>query len=262
LHCLRFGYTQDETETLFEYSIKPGTELPAELKSLPLQVQVHYTKMNGIKCVRIISQAQPITRSRQTAEAEADVSLLGLHAMKHAAVVAQKGDYSKARLYSANARQVLSHAAKTPQQQAQFVSYARNHTRFEAEIGNLQQDELRAGMYNDSSATAVCTRSFSLCVSFYLTDSCVALNRVRRKPLAIPARPSAMIQAQATSGKQRLSTNARWIASKQYPSAVLCRPLLFLLSTTNKPRYQTTIMALFCGRLNRTCVVLDSQFLY
>ena len=109
--------------------------------------------------MRVVYEAQPITRSREEAEAEADVSVLGVHAMKNAAVVAQKGDYSRARLYSANARVVLNRAAQKPVQQAEFASYARAHSRFESAIGNLQVAEQARGVYHDSASTDVAPNS-------------------------------------------------------------------------------------------------------
>jgi len=153
------GNVTTESEALFEYTLKKGLEIPPNLSALPVQVQVHYTKMNGVKCVRVVSEAQPITRSREEAEAEADVSVLGVHAMKNAAVVAQKGDYSRARLYSANARVVLNRAAQKPVQQAEFASYARAHSRFESAIGNLQVAEQARGVYHDSASTDVAPNS-------------------------------------------------------------------------------------------------------
>ena len=35
-----------------------------ELKDVPFQLQSHFTKLNGMKCVRVISKTQPVTTHR------------------------------------------------------------------------------------------------------------------------------------------------------------------------------------------------------
>jgi len=38
------------------------------MKDLPFQLQIIYTKLDGMKCMRVISKKQPITFDRSEAE--------------------------------------------------------------------------------------------------------------------------------------------------------------------------------------------------
>ncbi len=64
-----------------------------DIKSLPFQLQIRYTKLDGTKCIRIISKEQPVTWDKQQAEQHANVDILGLNSVQQAAKAAQQGDY-------------------------------------------------------------------------------------------------------------------------------------------------------------------------
>jgi hypothetical protein len=57
-------------------------------------VQIRYTKLDGMKCIRIISREQKATRDREQAELAANVDVLGLNAVQKSAKIAQKGEYT------------------------------------------------------------------------------------------------------------------------------------------------------------------------
>ncbi len=56
------GNVTEETKFSFEYSTRPPSEVPAGLleglTELPFQVQIRYTRLNGMQCVRVISRSQ------------------------------------------------------------------------------------------------------------------------------------------------------------------------------------------------------------
>ena len=56
------GNVTEDTQFSFEYSTRPPSEIPAGLldglTELPFQVQIRYTRLNGMKCVRVISRSQ------------------------------------------------------------------------------------------------------------------------------------------------------------------------------------------------------------
>eukprot|EP00753_Platysulcus_tardus_P015458 PLAT5019.2.p1 GENE.PLAT5019.2~~PLAT5019.2.p1 ORF type:complete len:827 (+),score=465.90 PLAT5019.2:277-2757(+) len=95
------GNVTAATEITFEYALRSAAELKAlgasKLRSLPFQVQVHYKRMDGSRCVRIITHRKPVTRAREVAEAEMDVALLGAHVAQQCAALAREGDYDDAR---------------------------------------------------------------------------------------------------------------------------------------------------------------------
>ncbi len=56
-----------DTEVIFEYSIRSNDALEAspDLNALPFQMQIYFTKLDGMRCMRVLSKSQPITRDKQ-----------------------------------------------------------------------------------------------------------------------------------------------------------------------------------------------------
>lgn len=89
-----------DTEVSFEYTVKSKKHLKVfkHLKALPFQVQIRYTRKDGMKCLRVLSKAQPITFKRAQAEKNLRMELLAAHAAKQSAELAEVGDYERARV--------------------------------------------------------------------------------------------------------------------------------------------------------------------
>lgn len=93
------GNVTSESAFTFEFGVRPAEEAKAlgvdlDLPALPFQLQIRYTKLDGMKCIRIISREQKATRDRDQAEEAANVDVLGLNAVQKSAKIAQKGEYT------------------------------------------------------------------------------------------------------------------------------------------------------------------------
>ncbi len=67
------GNVGADTEQTFEFA--PGAKIaqfPA-LTQLPFQLQISYKRLDGMRCVRVISKILPFSKERKVAEAEARV---------------------------------------------------------------------------------------------------------------------------------------------------------------------------------------------
>lgn len=124
------GNVTAETEVTFEYDVRDVAELRAmgikgQLESLPFQVQVEYTKLDGSKYIRVLSQNKPVTAQQEVAEEEVDMDLMSKHVTRQCAVMAKGGDYMESR---ANARvwgKVMQrNAQKSMSSAAAFESYS------------------------------------------------------------------------------------------------------------------------------------------
>jgi hypothetical protein len=95
------GNVTTDTELSFEYQLRPSAERKAlgigELKTLPFQLQITYTRLNGMKCVRVMTQSQQVTTNRAEAEQEADLRVLSSHAAQQTAKMASAGVYTQSR---------------------------------------------------------------------------------------------------------------------------------------------------------------------
>jgi len=109
--CLRnVGNANKESSITFEFGMSDKDF--GELKLLPFQVQIHYTRLDGAKCIRVMSKKQEITEEREVAEENLNVGVIGMHAMQQTAKIAEEGDYTKARLKNITQQKLVKRALK------------------------------------------------------------------------------------------------------------------------------------------------------
>jgi hypothetical protein len=77
---------------------------------LPFQLQIEYTGQDGSRCMRVITQAKPITTDRGVAEKDMDMSVVGAHVAHTTATLAMGGEYSQARLGAISSQRLLQKA--------------------------------------------------------------------------------------------------------------------------------------------------------
>eukprot|EP00002_Diphylleia_rotans_P033061 TRINITY_DN69_c0_g1_i12.p1 TRINITY_DN69_c0_g1~~TRINITY_DN69_c0_g1_i12.p1 ORF type:complete len:615 (+),score=159.53 TRINITY_DN69_c0_g1_i12:58-1902(+) len=86
------GNVTRSTEFTFNYSVDKDNAELKEQKQLPFQIQIHFTKPDGTKCMRIITRVQAATTERQAAEASVTPAIVGLHNIRTAAKFASAGE--------------------------------------------------------------------------------------------------------------------------------------------------------------------------
>ncbi|KNC53636.1 circularly permutated Ras protein 1 [Thecamonas trahens ATCC 50062] len=156
------GNVKASSDVTFQYSVRRDfLDALTEDASVPFQVQIHYTKLNGMKCVRVITQSKTVTHSRAAAEADADVAVLGLNAVQHSAKFVNEGDYTQARAYSHANSHLLSRISTTEQSKRQFVAWVHNAAAVDDLARNEQASEHAAGLFlsdSDDEAADVTVR--------------------------------------------------------------------------------------------------------
>eukprot|EP00343_Euplotes_focardii_P007439 CAMPEP_0205819948 /NCGR_PEP_ID=MMETSP0206-20130828/2483_1 /ASSEMBLY_ACC=CAM_ASM_000279 /TAXON_ID=36767 /ORGANISM="Euplotes focardii, Strain TN1" /LENGTH=578 /DNA_ID=CAMNT_0053114125 /DNA_START=243 /DNA_END=1978 /DNA_ORIENTATION=- len=100
------GNVTADSEVTFEYKVKDITELEkakefdiAKITSLPFQTQIEFTKLDGMKCIRVVTKVQEITNDRKEVEAAVDAEILGTNAIQQTAKLARRGSFRKAQAY-------------------------------------------------------------------------------------------------------------------------------------------------------------------
>jgi len=141
------GNVTADSAFTFEYGVKAANEVKnKQLSALPFQLQIYYTKLNGMKCIRVITREQKLTWDRAQAEAEVNMDVLGMNAMQQTAQIAQHGDYSYARLNNYTHLNMLNRVAQTGKQQGSFGRWAAQGADFEENIRQEQKQELDDGL--------------------------------------------------------------------------------------------------------------------
>ena len=100
------GNVTSDSELTFEYKVKDIEELQkakefdiTKLTHLPFQTQIFYTKLDGMKCIRVDTKVQEISNDREEVEAEVDAEILGTNCIQQTSKLARRGSFRKAQAY-------------------------------------------------------------------------------------------------------------------------------------------------------------------
>ena len=103
------GNVTAESEVTFEYKVKDIEELEKandydinKLEQLPFQSQIQFTKLDGMRWIRVVTKVQLVSNDRKEVEAEANADVLGVNWVQQAAKLARRGSFRKAQAYMKN----------------------------------------------------------------------------------------------------------------------------------------------------------------
>ena len=149
------GNVLPNTDVTLEYSVRREfvrAQPKDAVIELPFQVQITYTRLNGSKCIRVITQRKPITRDRAAAEAEADVAILGLNNVQHSAKYVKSGAYTDVQAYTRSCNKMVSRIASTSVENSRaYVNWARQADSIDTLVHNEQAQEYNAGIFLSDS---------------------------------------------------------------------------------------------------------------
>jgi len=138
-----FGNVTAESDFAFEFSLsaeglkaRDSGELK-KFKNLPVQVQVHYRKLDSTKCLRIISAKKPISFDREKAEKYGDVAVLAVGAVQSAAKLALNKEYKEARKKLFVMQQLLDRLAQSDEQQEEYDIFIKFSQELDSELKSL-----------------------------------------------------------------------------------------------------------------------------
>jgi len=141
--------TQESTIT-FEYFPKNKEELKG-VKEVCFQVQIQFTKLDGSKCVRIMSKRVEVTHDRIEAEKHVNVNVVGLHSQFQAAQKAAEGKYSAARMIQKRnmrmVRRALATEEATEGQKAHYELWNKEAVRLNDVIKKTKIKEKAKGIH-------------------------------------------------------------------------------------------------------------------
>jgi len=86
-----FGNVFADTEITFEYKVKDLGKCQSTDIDLPFQVQIYYTKLDGVKCIRTITEVKKITFDRKKSEENIRHRVVAMNATAQSAKLAHQG---------------------------------------------------------------------------------------------------------------------------------------------------------------------------
>jgi len=90
---------------------------------VPIQMQLRYTRPSGERVLQVLTQLQPISTSRDDAEAGVNGVCIALNGIHAAARLAQQGDYRTARVQLISTCRLMQRAMKTLAHQEAYLSF-------------------------------------------------------------------------------------------------------------------------------------------
>lgn len=109
------GTVTASSSASFEFKVRDDA-LAAGIKdaTLPFQVQIRYTRLDGSELVRVQTLQQAVTQSTAEAEAEININVVAQNAVQAAAEYASGGNYSKAREKMVMQQRLMQRASPAP----------------------------------------------------------------------------------------------------------------------------------------------------
>eukprot|EP01133_Synstelium_polycarpum_P002265 gene2265-2567_t len=121
---LDFANVTAETDLSFMFRSRARSAKDPVMREYPFQVQIKYTKLDGMRCMRVLSASKLSTTKLEDAERNANISLLGLAFTQHCAKMAAESDYMSARLFVRAATRLLEKVRRTDEQYEEYYNFA------------------------------------------------------------------------------------------------------------------------------------------
>eukprot|EP01130_Rhizamoeba_saxonica_P007606 TRINITY_DN3074_c0_g1_i1.p1 TRINITY_DN3074_c0_g1~~TRINITY_DN3074_c0_g1_i1.p1 ORF type:complete len:918 (-),score=249.55 TRINITY_DN3074_c0_g1_i1:85-2631(-) len=119
---IEIGNVTGTTDLSLRYGLtKKGKKKPIAEKSIPFQYQIVYRKLDGTKCIRVISHKKRCTESRSRTEGHTDVATVAVSAVQCISNIAlEKEDYALCRDILFGYQRLLDRVAETDEQQEEY----------------------------------------------------------------------------------------------------------------------------------------------
>lgn len=116
------GNVMKEDDLTFRFKPRDPSKL-LTMEQVPFQVQITYTRLDGMKCLRILSKANQATNKREDMEEGINVSVLGAAAVKRTALLAKKHDAKNANVHLKAVKRLAKRGAKTSEQKEELSAF-------------------------------------------------------------------------------------------------------------------------------------------
>lgn len=150
-HSEPIGNADDTTEPTQEFFTSDTTAVPSEI---PLQVQVEFNRIDGTKCLRVISISIPFMTDTAAALRNINVLTVGVHVSKKSATLVQEGNYEAARGFAKEWKTLLESAINTPEQRRLYRQFVTKLEEGEGALARAVAVESSLGLAVDLSTTS------------------------------------------------------------------------------------------------------------
>jgi len=121
-----------------------------ENKSLPFQVQISYTTLTGMKCLRVITKTKEVTRNEEEAQSDIDVAVFGMHSNAKQASYAQQGMLDEAVAHAQEVDQIMLRNVSSDQDRQGYGNYQMGQEAFVSRVKKVQEKQQMLSPQNAS----------------------------------------------------------------------------------------------------------------
>lgn len=134
------GNVTAETQFAFEFIFpKEHSKKFSSVSRIPFQLQVFFTKQNGMKCVRVISASLEKSTDLKVCETNLDVAVFSSCAIQEAIRLAQNNQLTEARQHLFACQRLLDRAATTNSQQEEYDIFIEQSDDLDTELKNCER---------------------------------------------------------------------------------------------------------------------------
>ncbi|GFO04885.1 type a von Willebrand factor domain-containing protein [Plakobranchus ocellatus] len=116
------GSVKKETDMTFRFKLKDPSKAE-DIDSVPFQIQIIYTRNDGMKCMRVLSKRAGATRNRATMEQYVNVAVVGVAAMRTTANLAKVGKGKEAQEYMKLVKRLVKRGSNTSEQLEERLAF-------------------------------------------------------------------------------------------------------------------------------------------
>ncbi|XP_059162190.1 circularly permutated Ras protein 1-like [Physella acuta] len=142
------GIARKESNLTFRFKLK-DTTAAKEIKSVPFQVQINYTRKDGMRCLRVLSKSSETTTDRQRMEENINIPVLSVSTVNSTTSMAKSGKGKEAQHQLKNVKRLVMRAAKSDDQREARLAYINETRELDNALTNEVENFSRAGHMDD-----------------------------------------------------------------------------------------------------------------
>ena len=144
----QIGTVTQTFDRTYRFSVK-NSALSQKITSCPFQYQIDYRKLDGSRCLRVLSTAKETSTDREEVEKSVNAAVVGLSAIQEVAQISETGGFKDARLKLHAIHKLLERGSVSDTQQEEYANFVDQSESLENEL--IKCDKLNKKKLNDES---------------------------------------------------------------------------------------------------------------
>jgi len=147
IYTFYYGFQDKKKEENEEKNYLSNKE---NISKVQFQVQVFFTKLDGMRMMRVFTTNLEVTKNRKIAEENVNIQVIGLGSAQKSAEYAHMGDYTKAQLHTRANQRLMFRNARTASDERTYTHWIRNNENMDHEIRSITAQESESDRSNIS----------------------------------------------------------------------------------------------------------------